>query len=289
MRLPQWIKSECSASISSQRSVKSLLRQYGVKTVCEEARCPNKTSCFKQPAAAFMILGSSCTRNCGFCAVEHSVPQAPDFIEPQRIADAAKAMNLDYVVVTSVTRDDLQDGGASQFAHTIEALRLNCPDIKIEVLVPDFKGSDESLRMVLDAGPDVLNHNMETVKRLYGHVRPQAVYERSLNLLRSAADTSPDIKIKSGFMLGLGETHEETVELMRDQRNAGCNLLTIGQYMQPAKKNIPVVEYIKPEVFEALGELALDMGFEFAASGPMVRSSMNAYEAFNKVSNRDLV
>lgn len=289
MRLPQWIKSECSASISSQRSVKSLLRQYGVKTVCEEARCPNKTSCFKQPAAAFMILGSSCTRNCGFCSVDHSLPLPPDADEPGRLADAAKAMGLDYIVVTSVTRDDLQDGGASQFASTIEALRSGCPDAKIEVLVPDFKGSDESLRMVLDAGPDVLNHNMETVKRLYGHVRPQAVYERSLNLLRSAAEIAPQIKIKSGFMLGLGETHQEAVELMLEMRNAGCNLLTIGQYMQPAKKNIPVVEYIKPEVFEALGELALDMGFEFAASGPMVRSSMNAHEAFKKVSNRDLV
>ena len=289
MRLPEWIKSECSAGMSSQRSVKSLLRQYGVKTVCEEARCPTKAYCFKMPAAAFMILGSSCTRNCGFCSVEHGRTETPDPDEPIRIAAAVKDMGLTYVVVTSVTRDDLQDGGASQFAHTIEALRSSCPDIKIEVLIPDFKGSDESLRKVLGAGPDVLNHNMETVKRLYGHVRPQAVYERSLNLLRSAKEISGCIKIKSGFMIGLGEEHNEVIGLMADLREAGCNFLTIGQYLRPTKKNIPVVEYIKPQVFEALRELALAMGFEFAASGPMVRSSMNADEAFNKVSNRDLV
>ncbi|MCE5311577.1 MAG: lipoyl synthase [Nitrospiraceae bacterium] len=289
MRLPKWIKSSCSARISTQRPMKSLLKQYGVKTVCEEARCPNKSECFSQPSAAFMILGSSCTRNCGFCSVEHSVPVLPDPEEPGRIAAAVQGMGLHYAVITSVTRDDLDDGGASQFALTIAALKSLCPDVRIEVLIPDFRGNADALKCVIDAGPDVLNHNIETVSRLYSNVRPQAVYSRSIGLLNAARHMAPDIRTKSGFMLGLGETQDEVMELMSDLRAAGCSLLTIGQYMRPAKKNIPVVEYIKPEVFEAYGELALEMGFEYAASGPMVRSSMNAHEAFYNVRNRDLV
>ena len=280
MRLPEWIKSSYSKRMSSLRKTKAVLRQYGVRTVCEEARCPNKSECFSRPSAAFMILGSRCTRDCAFCSVESGSPFPVDPDEPERIAAAVKGMKLDYAVITSVTRDDLPDGGAAQFALTINAVKSLCPDVKIEVLVPDFKGCIYALKTVLDACPGVLNHNIETVSRLYGSVRPQAIYKRSLDLLRSASQISGSTKIKSGFMLGLGEQEYEVIETMTDLRAAGCGFLTIGQYLRPTKKSIPVVEYIKPCTFEYYRNKAYEMGFEYAASGPMVRSSMNAHEAF---------
>lgn len=227
-----------------------------------------------------MILGNICTRGCGFCAVKSGKPGETDISEPERVAEAASKMGLHYVVITSVTRDDLPDGGASQFASTVRAVRKKLPCAGIEVLTPDFKGNVDALRTVIGSSPDIFNHNIETVKRLYDTVRPQADYERSLNVLRNAGAIAHDIKTKSGLMLGLGETRDEIIALFRDLRKAGCGLLTIGQYLRPSKKNPPVVEYIKPEVFEELKTTALELGFEFVASGPLVRSSMNAEEMY---------
>ncbi len=227
-----------------------------------------------------MILGNCCTRSCAFCAVKTGKPSAIDREEPERIARAVQEMRLRYVVITSVTRDDVSDGGASHFSSTIRAVKAKVPGVRVEVLTPDFRGDRGAVRVVLDAGPDVFNHNVETVKRLYSSVRPQAVYERSLSVLRSAKEWAPHIKTKSGLMLGLGETIEEVVEVCKDLRMAGCNFLTLGQYLRPSRKNLPVVEYLRPEVFEDLKERALGLGFEFVASGPLVRSSMNAEDVY---------
>jgi lipoic acid synthetase len=280
MRLPDWIrtKSRCES-----HNTKHLLRRHKLSTVCEEARCPNRADCFSKPTAAFMILGSSCTRNCGFCSVNSSVPEPLDDYEPENVALAAEELGLKYVVITSVTRDDLMDGGAGQFAKTVGALKKKIPGIKIEVLTPDFQGMESSLKTVLDSGPDVFNHNMETIPRLYPLVRPGADYSRSLSVLEKAKRIAPDIFTKSGFMLGLGETLDEIKISLKDLRKTGCDFVTIGQYLRPAKKNLPVVEYILPDVFEKLRVEALDMGFRFVASGPMVRSSMNAEEMFGNV------
>ncbi|HEX8948834.1 MAG TPA: lipoyl synthase [Dissulfurispiraceae bacterium] len=285
MRLPEWIRIKAS----ELHPTKSLLRSHRLSTVCEEARCPNKGVCFSKPTATFMILGDYCTRDCGFCSVKAGGPAdilPLDGTEPGRVAEAAHELGLKYVVITSVTRDDLPDGGASQFAATIKAVRGRLPGAKIEVLTPDFKGDRDALAMVLDAGPEVFNHNIETVKRLYSSVRSRADYERSLGVLRNAKTIAPHIKTKSGLMLGLGETLDEVVALFRDLRETGCSLLTVGQYLRPTKKNLPVVEYRKPEVFDDLKHKALEMGFEFVASGPLVRSSMNAEEMYNNEDSR---
>lgn len=278
MRLPEWIKTKAEGL----HGTKTLLRNHGLSTVCEEARCPNKGHCFSKPTATFMILGDTCTRGCGFCSIKSGMPVYIDIEEPERVAEAAEEMELKYVVITSVTRDDLPDGGASQFAETINAVKNRLPFARIEVLTPDFKGNTDPLRIVLEAMPDVFNHNMETVKRLYYKVRPQADYECSLNVLRNAKKIAPEIKIKSGLMLGLGETMNEVINLLKDLRGAGCDFLTVGQYLRPSKKNLPVVEYIKPEMFDEIKELAYEFGFEFVASGPLVRSSMNAEEMYRR-------
>jgi len=280
MRLPDWIRTK---NLAESHNTRHLLRRYKLTSVCEEARCPNRAECFSKPTATFMILGSSCTRNCGFCSVTSSVPQPVDDHEPENIALAAEELRLKYVVITSVTRDDLPDGGAGQFAKTVYALRKRIPGIKIEVLTPDFQGMESSLKIVLESGPDVFNHNMETVPRLYSSVRPEADYERSLYVLENAKNITPDVFTKSGFMLGLGETRDEITTSLKDLRKVGCDFVTIGQYLRPAKKNLPVVEYLLPEVFEKLKIEALRMGFRYAASGPMVRSSMNAEEMFGNV------
>ncbi len=228
-----------------------------------------------------MIMGNCCTRNCAFCSVRPGTPAPLDPAEPERVAEAALELGLRYVVVTSVTRDDLPDGGASHFSATIRALKNAIPDAAIEVLTPDFCGDANALETVLDACPDVFNHNIETVKRLYATVRPGADYQRSLEVHRMAAAMRPDIKTKSGLMVGLGETGDELREAFMDMRNAGCDFLTVGQYLRPAKINLPVVEYIHPEIFQELKAYALGLGFEFVASGPLVRSSMNAEEMYN--------
>jgi len=279
LRLPEWIKTK---KLEGLHYTKQILRRYGLYTVCEEARCPNMGECFSVPTATFMILGSRCTRNCGFCSVESSRPGPVDTEEPERIVMAAKEMGLRYIVITSVTRDDLSDGGAGHFANTVYAVRRYLPDTKVEVLTPDFKGEMSALKIVLDSMPDVYNHNVETIPRLYPVVRPQADYRRSLNILQYAKKITPEINTKSGLMLGLGETLDEVINVLRDLRNTGCDIVTIGQYLRPSKLKLPVVEYIRPEIFERLRLKAVDMGFKYVASAPLVRSSMNAEEMYNK-------
>lgn len=280
MRLPDWIKTK---SFTGLHITKQILRSHRLSTVCEEARCPNIGLCFSKPAATFMILGSRCTRNCGFCSIGSALPLPPDppeTDEPERVASAARDMALKYVVITSVTRDDLPDGGSSHFAETVRAVRKLLPQVKIEVLTPDFQGDIAALRTVLDSRPDVFNHNVETVSKLYPVVRPQADYKRSLSVLNNAKEIASNIITKSGLMVGLGETYEEVVSVIRDLHNAGCDYLTIGQYLRPSKENLPVVEYAIPETFERYGEIALSTGFKAVASSPLARSSMNAEEMF---------
>lgn len=227
-----------------------------------------------------MILGTVCTRKCGFCSVASGCPEPVDSGEPEKIAGAVKKMGLHYVVVTSVTRDDLPDGGAAQFAGTVRALHSTLSSVRIEVLTPDFGGNTESLSIVLDSNPDVFNHNIETVPRLYGYIRPHADYRRSLKVLECSKKFSPGIHIKSGIMLGFGEKLPEVINSLSDLRNAGCSIITIGQYLRPSKRNVPVAEYVKPEIFNELQATALDLGFHSVASGPLVRSSMNAEEMY---------
>ena len=260
--------------------VKSILDETELHTVCEEARCPNLGECFSKGTATILILGRICTRNCGFCAVEHGLPVTLNEEEPEKVAYAVKKMGLQYVVITSVTRDDLIDGGASHFAKTIQAIRSLDQKIRIEVLIPDFHGESSSLEMVLNASPDVLNHNIETIPRLYPQVRPQADYRRSLDLLKKSKDLYPHIFTKSGFMLGLGETESEVLDLLRDLRGVECDFLTIGQYLQPRSDRLPVIRYIPPEEFETYKKVGEEMGFRTVASGPFVRSSFHASQMF---------
>ncbi len=283
VRKPRWLARRLPTAPEYEQ-VRSLIRQGGLHTVCEEARCPNQFECFSRRTATFLILGSRCTRNCRFCNIEHGPDAAPDPEEPRRVAEAALRMGLRYVVVTSVTRDDLPDGGAGLFAETITQLRRRLPHVLTEVLIPDFEGSENDLKTVIDARPDVLNHNIETVPRLYARVRPQAVYERSLALLRRAARMAPGMPTKSGIMLGLGETEAEIRQTLEDLRQAECTFLTMGQYLQPSAGHLAVERFVPPEEFDAWRETALAMGFTEAACGPFVRSSYHAndlYQAAN--------
>ena len=279
---PPWLKKRIPP-FEDLVKVKSILDSAELHTVCEEARCPNLGECFSKGTATILILGKVCTRNCGFCAVAYGVSGPSDEEEPERVARAVKKMGLHYVVITSVTRDDLPDGGASHFAKTIQAIQaIQAPgrEIKVEVLIPDFQGDLSSLGAVLEAGPDVLNHNIETVPRLYQEVRPQADYGRSLNLLKRAKERDAQTLTKSGFMLGLGETEEEILSLLRDLNEVGCAFLTIGQYLQPRPDRLPVVRYLPPEEFEAYRKIGEEMGFKSVASGPFVRSSFHAAQMF---------
>lgn len=276
---PSWLKRRLPSG-KTYESVRTLLEKSCLHTVCQEAKCPNLWECFSRKTATFLIMGPRCTRNCRFCAVEHGPMTSPDPNEPARIAEAVQALNIEYVVVTSVTRDDLEDGGADHFAATIRSIRKVKPNSRVEVLIPDFKGSEKALDIVLKARPDVLNHNLETVKRLYPEVRPESVYERSLQLIRRAHIGCPGLPVKSGLMLGLGETRNEIEKALQDLLNNGCSLLTLGQYLQPSKSHLPVVKYISPETFESLRQAALQMGFRKVASGPFVRSSYHAKELF---------
>ena len=280
MPKPPWLKKRIPP-IQNLIRVKSILDEASLHTVCEEARCPNLGECFSKGTATVLILGRICTRNCGFCAVEHGVPVLPDDEEPKKVAQAVKKMGLKYVVITSVTRDDLIDGGASHFAKTIQAIRALDRKIKVEVLIPDFKGVLASLKMVLKEKPDVLNHNIETISRLYPRVRPEADYKRSLNLLKESKENYPHILTKSGFMLGLGETEEEVLDLLQDLREVGCDFLTIGQYLQPRPDRLPVVRYVPPEEFEEYKKIGERMGFKAVASAPFVRSSFHASQMYN--------
>ncbi len=274
-RLPPWIRVRIGAH-GSTAEVSRLLSQTALHTVCQGAQCPNQHECFSRGTATFMILGDVCTRDCRFCAVTTGHPSLPDPGEPDRVAEAAGRLGLRHVVVTSVTRDDLSDGGAGLFAATIGALRRRLPAAKVEVLVPDFLGRGVDLTTVLAAGPDVFNHNLETVRRLQRTIRPAAEYERSLDVLRFAAAWTPRLTVKSGLMVGLGETDDELFEAMNDLRNAGCDLLTIGQYLAPSRRHAPVQRYVTPETFTAYAREATRLGFHGVASGPMVRSSYHA-------------
>ena len=279
MEKPPWLKKRLPPFQDLQK-VRSILNGTDLHTVCEEAHCPNLGECFSRGTATFLILGRVCTRNCGFCAVEHGAPISPDETEPEKVAQVVKKMGLQYVVITSVTRDDLPDGGAPLFAKTIQAIRALDPKIRIEVLIPDFQGKYSSLEIVLKECPDVLNHNIETVARLYPVVRPQAAYQRSLDLLRRSKEDHPYIPTKSGFMLGLGETQEEILELLRDLREVRCDFLTIGQYLQPRPDRLPVVRFITPDEFEDYKKIGIEMGFKAVASSPFVRSSFHASQMF---------
>ncbi len=257
-------------------ALQALVREKRLHTVCESAACPNLPECWSRGTATFMLGGNRCTRRCGFCDVTTGRPDPLDPLEPGRVADAIRALGLRFAVVTAVARDDIADGGAAQFAATIEATRERAPGCKIEVLIPDFKGSEEALRTVLDADPDVLNHNVETVERLQRRVRPQAKYGRSLRVLASARRLRPDIPTKTGIMLGLGEREDEIRQTLVDIRAQGCELLTLGQYVRPSAVHLPVERYATPAEFKSWGEEARRIGFREVASGPLVRSSYRA-------------
>jgi lipoic acid synthetase len=275
-RHPPWLKVRAPVGdefFATRRTVK----EWKLHTVCEEARCPNIGECWAHGTATFMLLGDVCTRNCGFCAVKHGRPLSVDPEEPRRVAGAVSALGLRHVVITSVDRDDLPDGGASQFARTAEAIKETVPGCSVEVLIPDFQGNEASLRTVLEAPIDVLNHNVETVPRLYKRVRPGARYERSLELLDRAKRIRPDVRTKTGLMLGLGEELAEVLGVLRDLVAIRCDILTLGQYLQPTARHLPVVRYVPPEEFAELRKEALAMGFRYVESGPLVRSSYHAW------------
>jgi len=279
-RLPEWLRIKLPTSDSFART-RSLLEELKLHTVCESARCPNHWECWSKGTATFMIAGDRCTRACGFCAVTTAKPLALESDEPRRVAEATRRMGLRHVVITAVARDDLADGGAEHFRETIDAVRRLNPQTVIEVLTPDFNDRDASLDAVLAASPDIFNHNLETVRRLTPAVRSRATYDRSLNVLKKAkARSGGAIHTKSGLMLGLGEREEEVIEAMTGLRAVGCDILTLGQYLQPTLRHLPVVEFVSPEKFDVLGEHAREMGFVHVASGPMVRSSYHA-EEFN--------
>jgi lipoic acid synthetase len=274
---PEWLKVRAPGSPSYLR-LKGLMRDLGLHTVCEEARCPNIGECWNHGTATFMILGDVCTRACSYCAVAHGRPAAVDAAEPARVAEAIAVLGLDYVVVTSVDRDDLADGGASIFAETIRETRARTTQCRIEVLIPDFQGNEAALRAVLDAQPDVLNHNTETVPRLYRMARSGGRYSRTLELLARARQYAPGIPTKSGLMVGLGEEKSELIATFGDLRSAGCSILTIGQYLRPTDAHAPMVRYYHPDEFRELKAAALDLGFVHVESGPLVRSSYHAHE-----------
>lgn len=280
MRKPSWIRSSLPQGGKAER-IKKTLRGCNLHTVCEEAKCPNLGECFSKGTATFMILGDICTRNCSFCAVRKGTPLPPDDEEPIKIAQAVREFNLNYVVITSVTRDDLEDGGAGLFAKTVEEIKRIESVKGIEILIPDFKGSEKALRRVVDSSPTVINHNLETVRRLYPEVRPMADYDRSLWVLRRIKELNPRVITKSGIMVGLGEKKEEVIALMKDLRDVDCDIITLGQYLQPTKANIPIERFVTPKEFKEFEEIAYSLGFKLAFSNPLVRSSYKAEEVLN--------
>lgn len=276
---PEWLRIRVRNG-GKMEEVEELLKSLSLNTVCEEANCPNRIECFSNKTATFMILGSVCTRNCTFCNVEKGIPVPVDPDEPRHVAEAIEKLRLNFAVITSVTRDDLPNGGSSQFVRVIKEIKKLTSGISVEVLIPDFQGNSESLKMVVEANPDIINHNVETVPRLYPQVRPMADYKRSLKLLKNVKLINDNMLTKSGIMVGLGEMEEEVLEVMRDLREVGCNLLTIGQYLSPSEKHHPIVEYINPEQFEKYKKSGYELGFNHVSSAPLVRSSYHAGEAF---------
>ncbi len=277
---PAWLRRKLPTGADYEK-IRNMIENGRLHTVCQEANCPNQFECFSAHTATFLIMGATCTRNCRFCNIDNGNPGPLDADEPRRVAEAAARMELRYVVVTSVTRDDLPDGGAAHFAATIGALKTAIADVRVEVLIPDFQGRRDALQTVLAARPDVLNHNVETVRRLYPDVRPEADYDRSLELLSRVETLAPSIPAKSGIMLGLGETEPEIGQVIHDILQTGCRMLTIGQYLQPTADHLPVVAFIPPEEFERWRQFALQIGFDKVASGPFVRSSYHAGSMFD--------
>ncbi len=279
-RLPKWLKRP--APQAGMRYTTDVIRDLRLETVCESAKCPNRSECWSQQTATFMILGNVCTRPCGFCSVPRGKTEVVELDEPGRVAEAAERLGLSYVVITSVTRDDLPDGGADHFYHCVLAVRERT-GAKVEVLTPDFRGNRDAIHRVIESRPDVFNHNTETVPRLYHRVRRNAEYQRTLDLLKQVKDENPDIPTKSGLMLGLGETQEEVLAVCADLRAVGCDMLTLGQYLQPTPDKLPVERYVPPEEFDEYGHLTRAMGFQMVASGPFVRSSYHAGEMAGNV------
>jgi lipoyl synthase len=277
-RKPEWLRIKVQGG-QERAAVEALLAKLSLHTVCEEAGCPNMMECFSKSTATFMILGRICSRNCTFCNVEKGNPGLVDANEPDNVAKAVAELKLKYAVITSVTRDDLPDGGAAHFASVIGKVRQYNENVTLEVLIPDFRGNIEALESLIYAKPEVINHNIETVPRLYPAVRPMALYTRSLELLKHVKNTDGDIFTKSGIMVGLGEMEGEVVQVLEDLRSAACDFLTIGQYLAPSRQHLPVVEYIHPDIFDRYKETALRLGFKHVASGPLVRSSYHAHQA----------
>ena len=284
-RRPEWIQVGIPSGENYQ-FLKSLMRSKELHTVCEEARCPNMSDCWGRGTATFLILGDVCTRSCGFCDIKTGRPAPIDWTEPERVAQAVRAMNLRHVVITSVNRDERKDGGAPIFALCIHRIRELSPGCSIEVLIPDFKGDRQALEIVMEAKPEILNHNVETIPRLFKKVQPQDRYEWALTTLSNAKEMNPDVLTKSGIMVGLGEDFDEVVEVMRDLSNIGLDILTVGQYLQPSRKHLPIERYWRPEEFERIREIGLEMGFRWVESGPLVRSSFNAEQQVALLSNR---
>lgn len=277
LKKPDWMKIKIPVHSTNIAHIKNTMRKHGLHSVCEEASCPNLAECFNHGTATFMILGDICTRRCPFCDVAHGRPLPPDREEPNKLAQTIQEMKLRYVVITSVDRDDLKDGGASHFADCTREIRTLSPNIKVETLTPDFRGCiDEAVEVLSDNPPDVFNHNLENIPRLYKKIRPGANYVGSLKLLSAFKEKHPDIPTKSGLMVGLGETNAELIEVLKDLRSHGVTMLTLGQYLQPSKYHLPVERYVPPEEFDELKQIALGMGFTHAACGPFVRSSYHA-------------
>jgi lipoic acid synthetase len=278
---PHWLKKKLPSGETLQK-VQKTLRECRLHTVCQEAHCPNLGECYSQGTATFLILGDRCSRSCSFCAIQDAPPLPLNEEEPEEVSRAVEKLGLKYAVITSVTRDDLPDGGAAHFSKTIQAIRARSPGTSIEALIPDFQGSETALNSVIKSDPDVINHNIETVSRLYAEVRPQAVYERSLRLLERVRRRDSRIMSKSGLMLGLGESQDEIISVFEDLLGVGCQILTIGQYLSPSSDHHPVIRYVPPEEFSLLERIAYDMGFVAVASGPFVRSSFHAGEISSK-------
>lgn len=284
LKKPDWLRVQYNREAVEE--VARLMKDLKLNTVCKEANCPNLGECYKKHTATFMVMGSACTRNCRFCNVSCAKPQPLDPDEPRHLAEVAKKLALRHVVVTQVTRDDLPDGGAAHMAAVVRAVHETCPGTTVEVLISDLKGGEDALRVVLDAKPEVLNHNVEMVSRLYHDVRPQARYERSLKVLSDSKKFAPNILTKTGFMLGLGETDDEVYALMDDIRATGCDILTISQYLQPSPQHWALQRYVTPEEFARFKDIAMEKGFKFVASSPLVRSSYRAAEAFEAAEGR---
>lgn len=281
MRLPSWFK--VSYNEEAVKNMAAVMDSLSLNTVCKEADCPNMGECYKRKTAAFMILGSRCTRHCRFCNVSHGAAALPDPLEPEHLAEAVEKLGLKHAVITCVTRDDLEDYGAGQFARTISEIRKRTPETTVEVLISDFGGKRENLDIVIEAHPDIFNHNVETVPQLYEQIRPEAEYERSLFVLEYAKEKASDILTKTGIMVGMGEEKEQVIRVMEDVKKAGCDIFTIGQYMQPTKFHYPMKEFVHPDVFEEYASVGKKIGIPFVFAGPKVRSSYHAGEVFQKV------